>query len=237
VLVTESFVFLHIPRTGGTFIEKVVPKHLQVADIRIGKHAPHSSLPARWRELPAFCVIRNPWDWYVSWFAWWMQWGREYGDRLLLPHPQERTGTVEQRKVVWHDVLRCGQADFKEALARFCTADFPYTQMVGHKEADDVYSAYVKAITDGVLDRPDFTALRFERLNRHLKRYLRRRGAFTPELRAALREEPPRRATEHGHYAGYYDAESADLVGQKTAWFCERFGYSFDRSEAAAAGG
>jgi hypothetical protein len=233
VLVTNSFVFLHIPRTGGTFIEKVVPKHLRVVDIKIGKHAPHSSLPARWREVPAFCVIRNPWDWYVSWFAWWMQWGREYGDRLRLPHPPERAGVVEQRKAVWHDVLRSGEADFKEAVARFCTGGFADTHLVGRNGTDDLYSAYVKTITDGALDRPDFTVLRFEQLNRNLKRHLRRRGAFTPELRAAIRDEPPRRATEHGHYARYYDAESAELVGEKTAWLCDRFGYSFDRNTQA----
>ena len=51
MLVTEDLVFLHIPKTGGTFIQTVLGKHLRVLDHesvlddRTWSHTPYSSLP------------------------------------------------------------------------------------------------------------------------------------------------------------------------------------------------
>ena len=103
MLVTDSFVFLHIPKTGGGFIQSVIGEHLPVQDHEAAiehptwSHEPYDSLPARWRHLPAFCVLRNPWDWYVSWF----HYQRERG-----PYRRATDGDPWGKRAVWEGALR-----------------------------------------------------------------------------------------------------------------------------------
>jgi len=97
-------IFLHVPKTGGTWVEKVL-KQLGLAECSIGhKHAdlnraifPHGlketipwTLRASFRRLagkstcnesiPAFCFVRHPLTWYESWWKFnqklnWPAWG------------------------------------------------------------------------------------------------------------------------------------------------------------------
>ncbi len=122
MLVTDSFVFLHIPKTAGSFIQTVLPDHLPVIkySYRVWTHTSYEELPERWRHLPAFCVVRNPWDWYVSWFCYTME-GRSRRDaRLRSPNADPR------KRVVWEHVFRSGRADFKEAVTRACAGGFDH---------------------------------------------------------------------------------------------------------------
>lgn len=227
MLVTDDFVFLHIPKTGGSFIQSVIAEHLPVIDHEaaighpVWSHEPYESLPSAWRERPAFCVVRNPWDWYVSWFHYQMERGPR---RRRPPAGEDRWG----KQAVWEGALRSGDADFKEAVTRACTGAFehPLSAMMRTQNLD-LYSARVHEIAGPALDLPNFTALRFERLRRQLLRYLRRHSDPPPELLEAIRRNPPRRESKHCRYHEYYDAELRDLVGERTAWLCERFEYEF----------
>jgi hypothetical protein len=222
MLVTDSFVFLHVPKTAGTFIKTVIRAHLPVIDRRVAMHAPYDSLPRQWRHLPGFYVVRNPWDWYVSWFHWTMELGRRRAER----GQGLRDGS--EKKAVWENLLLSGQVDFREAVHRACTSDFdhPLSPLM-RQEGIDFYSAHVKTITGSVLDRPDYTALKFERLKRPLLRFLRAHAEVSPSLVAAVHDDPPERPSEHGDYRAYYDDELRALVGDKTRWLCERFDYKF----------
>jgi hypothetical protein len=114
MLVTNDFVFVHIPKTGGTFIDVVLRNHLAVADYQAERHAPHSSLPAKWRHLPSFCVIRNPWDWYVSWYHYPTQ----------SKPGQARTNPVKQG--LWWSAFDEGRASFEEAVRRACLGEIDH---------------------------------------------------------------------------------------------------------------
>lgn len=227
MLVTDKFVFLHIPKTGGSFIQHAVVDHLLVEDYRPWTHTPYRDLPARWRHLAVFCVVRNPWDWYVSWFHYAMERGREKGERLLSPSAPQR------KRVIWEDVLRLGRADFKEAVTRACTGDFdhPLAPMI-RDEGVDLYSAFIRDIAGAALERSDFTPLRFERLRKQLLQYLRSRIEVPGPLARAIRCDPPRRVSDHGPYADYYDSDLRELVGEKAGWLCERFNYRFDPAKS-----
>jgi hypothetical protein len=220
VLVTDSFVFVHIPKTAGTFIKSVIRAHLPVVDYRVRTHTPYRFLPGRWRHLPGFYVVRNPWDWYVSWFHWTMELGRRRGERGKGVRPGS------DKQMVWEDLLRSGQTDFKEAVRRACTGDFdhPLAPMI-RREGIDFYSAHVKTIAGAALDRPDFTALKFEQLEDPLLRFLRAHGEVSPALAAAVHNDPPQRTSEHGDYGDYYDEELRALVEEKTRWLRKRFEY------------
>ncbi len=228
MLVTRDFVFVHIPKTGGSFIQAAIAEHLPVIDHAaeidgpVWSHTPHSSLPSRWRQLPAFCVIRNPWGWYVSWFHYQMERG-----------PRANEADPWGKRAVWEGAMRGGEADFKEAVTLACTGDFdhPLTPVM-RAQGLDFYSARVREIAGAALDRPDFTVLRFERsLRKQVLRYLRAHTEVPRGLAAAIRNGPPSRTSKHGHYTEYYDDELRDLVADKTAWLCDRFGYRYGRGE------
>jgi hypothetical protein len=68
VLATDNFVFIHVPKTGGEFIANAMRHTCDIYEV--GKHVPFRDTPERFRELPAICFVRNPWDWYVSWWHW-----------------------------------------------------------------------------------------------------------------------------------------------------------------------
>jgi hypothetical protein len=78
MLVTRDFVLVHVPKTGGTFLNGLVKEHCEVVYERT--HAPYSDLPADYRNLPALAFVRDPWDWYVSWFEHFQNFGPDTSD-------------------------------------------------------------------------------------------------------------------------------------------------------------
>lgn len=70
-MLTSKFIHLHVPRTAGTTFRLKIAKHIDVEIIDKKAHQPYSYYANQCDEVPpAFTVIRNPWDWYVS------MWGR-----------------------------------------------------------------------------------------------------------------------------------------------------------------
>ena len=67
MLVTDKFVFLHLPRAGGTFVYDVVRKFFPSAR-EIGYHFPRELLPGEYSHLPVLGIVRNPWEFYASWY-------------------------------------------------------------------------------------------------------------------------------------------------------------------------
>jgi hypothetical protein len=90
MLLTDKFVFVHLPKTGGTFVKRTMAqvygiKHRRTAWDRLmlklrgvpfevgGKHDPCSAIPPAYRHLPIVSSYRNPYALVVSHyrFAWW----------------------------------------------------------------------------------------------------------------------------------------------------------------------
>lgn len=75
---TEDFVLVHVPKTGGTFLNELIRRHCEVLYERT--HAPYSELPADYQGLPAVAFVRNPFEWYVSWFEHYQHFGPDTPD-------------------------------------------------------------------------------------------------------------------------------------------------------------
>ena len=67
MLVTDKFVFVHLPRSGGTFVSEVIRKFFPSAH-EIGYHLPRVLLPREYSHLPVLGGVRNPWEFYASWY-------------------------------------------------------------------------------------------------------------------------------------------------------------------------
>jgi len=67
MIATDQFAFVHLPRSGGTFVSEVIKKFFPSAR-EIGYHLPRELLPAKYSHLPVLGTVRNPWEFYVSWY-------------------------------------------------------------------------------------------------------------------------------------------------------------------------
>ncbi len=69
MIVTNKFVFIHLHKSGGTFVRKVILELFPDAQ-QIGyRHYSITMIPQEYQNLPVLGVVRNPWDFYVSYYA------------------------------------------------------------------------------------------------------------------------------------------------------------------------
>jgi hypothetical protein len=222
VLVAPDFVFLHIPKTGGSFVQGTVLDRLPGVWHASYTHTPFGELTESASALPGFYVVRNPWDWYVSWYLYTLQRGTE-SRRLASGPPRKR--------VIWRDLMDSGSATFAEAVQAACRGAYDSASVFPNSDVTglDLYSAFVQTIVGDALDRSDYTAVRFERLRREVTEFLRDREGVDKPLLKAIRNAPAVRKSDRGRYQDYYDVKTRKLVRRSTAWLCERFGYRFEK--------
>ncbi len=67
MLVCNKFVFLHLHKSGGTFVNQMMAQCIPYSR-HIGYHLPYAELPDGFRRLPVLGTVRNPWSYYVSWY-------------------------------------------------------------------------------------------------------------------------------------------------------------------------
>ncbi len=65
MIVTDHFVFIHVSRTGGTFLNNLILGEFPGARM-IQYHGRLEDLPPAHSRLPVIGFVRNPWDWYLS---------------------------------------------------------------------------------------------------------------------------------------------------------------------------
>src|SRR5437763_6406740 len=68
MIATSRFVFLHLHKSGGTFVNQWLLRFFPDAR-QIGYHLPRRLIPADLAHLPVIGLVRNPWSYYVSWYA------------------------------------------------------------------------------------------------------------------------------------------------------------------------
>ncbi len=106
MIITEKFIYLHMPKTGGTFVtallkqlwgvdqessfftkikQKVIRRR---AFVNINKHGVCYQIPSQYTHMPILGCVRNPYDRYVSQytFNWWKNHPDDF--RGLREHPR-----------------------------------------------------------------------------------------------------------------------------------------------------
>ncbi|MDE1897463.1 MAG: hypothetical protein KGI40_06475 [Xanthomonadaceae bacterium] len=229
MIVTDRFVFLHLHKSGGTFVNRFLQAFFPDAR-QIGYHLPRTCLPASCAALPLLGSVRNPWDYYVSWYA--------FQTAKPRPNPvfrvvsdQGRLGFADSvrnlltlgEQPALLDAVRSGLPDIFPNrginLTRDCLEplvgsrlgfySFLYQHIYG--EANDVSILDMHALRDG------------------LPVLLEQIGVpATAAMRHYLSRAPALNSSEHGHYADYYDATLRALVAERDAEVIARHSYAFE---------
>ena len=240
MIVTDKFVFVHLPRSGGTFVTGVIKKFFPSAR-EIGHHLQRELLPREYSHLPVLGTVRNPWEFYVSLYHYvWpkdaasvlVSWMSENGRlgfkgsiRNLL-----NLGVNDERFDVLIEMLP-ERLDYGKRHIPSVTKDtmrivrgtgvgyytLRFNQMFGN--ADDVFFC------------------RLETLRRDLVAFFEVIGAATDELRDYVLHSDKQNTAEHLHYSTYYTPELAELVLLRDRPLIERFGYVFEQAFSVEDGG
>ena len=67
MIVTDRLLFLHLHKSGGTFVNALLKRCVPSAE-QVGYHLPYREVPAAFRDRPVVGTVRNPWAYYVSWY-------------------------------------------------------------------------------------------------------------------------------------------------------------------------
>lgn len=138
--ITDGFVFLHLPKTGGTWMRHA----FDAADMKWTHHPsfntihlPAGYIPPEHEHKPAFVLVRNPWDWWVSHFNY---------------TRQERLRKMPWDGTPWHNYLRyrnlraCVESDLSQSKILEAYLEHPRVQVRVLRMEDGMDKAF-KAIT------------------------------------------------------------------------------------------
>lgn len=204
----HRFVFIHVPKTGGDSIDKMLRAH--VPDVRkqkMTRHAPYGDILALEPDIAdywSFAMVRNPWARMVSWWSMIDKWNHAWGP--ASGKPQIKRGGMKDGNKMWRRVAEF--ADFEEFILRG-TDEIPRLAM---PQID-----YLLAPGR----RVDFIG-RTESLAADVAHALQEIGL--PEAPLPHRNK----SLSTGHWRDHYTPATRDRIARIYAPDCEEWGYTYD---------
>jgi hypothetical protein len=228
MIVTDRFVFLHLHKSGGTFVNELLVRFVSSAR-RVGYHLPRSLVPPQYAQLPALGLVRNPWSYYVSWYTFQAQ--------------------KQQPNALFGILSEGGKLDFAGTVRNMLDLGYAGSKL------DAVLAALPPAYTGRGLNLPapalerirasnlgfysflykymfDGTGLlhvgRLEHLRIDLTQLFNSVGQpVSSAMHSYINTARRRNVSEHADYPAYFDADLQALVAERDALIIERHGYRF----------
>lgn len=229
MIVTDRFVFLHLHKSGGSFVNECLRQHVPGAR-QIGYHLPGSRIPEAFRQLPVIGLVRSPWSYYVSWYSFQQQ--RPRSNALFRVVSDE--GRLDFKGTI-NNMLDLGQNDaMLSRLVEILPQEYGsqglnlpgFALEPIRGSARGFYSYLYEYMYAGVTS--PLHVGRMENLPQELV------GLFevahqpvSDALLSHLRSAPPANPSKHAPYHSYYDAALRDHVASRDARVVERYGYAF----------
>lgn len=228
MIVTRRFVFLHLHKSGGTFVNQFLLRFFP--DARwLGYHLPRSHLPQQYAGLPAFGLVRSPWDYYVSWYS--FQAARSAPNALFAAVSDGgRLGFCE---TVRNLVTLGEQPALLAAVRAGLPEDFPNSGINLTRRCLDPFAGSGLGFYSFMFERMygDGAGVQFgrmESLRGDLSAFLESVGVSqSDKMRDYLAHREPANTSSHAPYWQLYDEVTRQLVASRDAPVIRRFGYEF----------
>lgn len=229
MIVTDRFVFLHLHKSGGSFVNEYLLRFVPRAR-SIGYHLPRLLIPAENLDLPVLGFVRNPWSYYVSW----------YNFQAQRPAPNalfqilSDGGTLDFKATIRNMLeLGSGSTRLDAILAALPTTygsrglNLPRYALLPIRNSGLGFYSYLYQYLYGEFNSK-LTVERAENLRPKLLEYLLRVGhRVTPAGNDFVMDGAARNTSAHGPYVEYYSDELRDLVAEKDKLVIDRHGYRF----------
>lgn len=229
MITTGRFVFLHLHKSGGTFVNECLMRFLPDAR-HIGYHLPRGMIPAESLDLPVLGFVRNPWSYYVSWY--WFQQQRPNPNflfrilsddgRLDFDSTIRNMLNLGAGSIRLHMILRSlpkGYTNQGLNLPGFALEPIADTRLGFYTYLYRyLYAGTGKPVVVGKL----------EALRDDLLPMLTSVGQTVGEaMRSYVEKEAPRNTSAHHSYTEYYSDALRDLVAERDAEVIKNHGYRF----------
>ncbi|MEZ5498028.1 MAG: hypothetical protein R3E77_01225 [Steroidobacteraceae bacterium] len=231
MIATPKFVFLHLHKSGGTFVNEALLHFIPEA-VQLGYHLPRAMIPDYVAHLPVLALVRNPYSYYVSWYFY--QSGREHKNALFQVLSDD--GRLGFRDTIRNMLdLGSGSLRLDLLLARLPHGydnrglNLPAAALAPIRNSGLGFYSYLYRY---MYQSPQPTPLhvgRMESLRSDLLAMLEHVAQpVSASMRSYIEAEAPRNTSDHRHHASYYDAELAELVAERDALVIDQHGYGFE---------
>jgi len=216
-MITNKFIFIHIPKTGGQFIRGIIDQAKN--KIKIYSYDTHATLDKsknilkkfQEEDVKSFCIVRNPWDWYVSRFF--------YRKKMLDNNQIEEVIPLER--------VPSTKEGFQKHIKMLDDSYKKNEVFKGRSYVGITLTGYHNYLVgDNEIDKIGF----FENLNEDLYNIL---FEFTNNkiFKRIIMKNKKANWTKHLHYSYYYDDCTKDIVYNWDENYIKTFNYSFENNE------
>lgn len=228
MIVTDRLVFIHLHKSGGTFVNQLLLQCVPSAR-QLGYHLPYRELPAEYRSLPVVGTVRNPWEYYVSWYF--FQRGQARPNALYRICSDAGTldfsGTVRNLADLASDPARLNA--LRSALPEgFGAAGLNLTKTCLDEFRELKLGFYTFLYERMYRGAKELTIVPVETLRSGIRTTFERLGLL-PNARVDLflQTAPRMNATQHGPYQDYFGPDLHSLIGQLDRSLIAKHEYSF----------
>jgi hypothetical protein len=235
MIVTNHSVFLHNPKTGGTWLKHIL-------DPLIINYVEHHVPDKPFNHVNTFTFVRNPWSWYVSLYLFLRNGSEHYeaSKQLKPPIIQALDGDKS-----FEDFIKCSTVPataFKNKvfsiyrifeLANLKTQSYDEVQVLSKPEGVilrewlDGNKSYYNVICD-VYTRYAHTIGKYETLKPDFIKMLKQSGELNSDLLLRIENTKPINVTtDKDDYRVYYNDTTRQMVAETSRELIERYGYEF----------
>lgn len=230
MIATDRFVYIHLHKSGGTFVNEALLRFIPGASM-FGYHLPRSRIPQSMQDLPVLGFVRSPWSYYVSWYSFQAQ----------MAQPNALFGWASENRTLdfagtLRNLLDLGRDTQKlDSLLKKLPADYtnrglnlPSFALEPIRDSGKGFYSFLYDYMYAGGSTPSRVG-RTEHLREDLFEMLDAvRQPVTHELCEFIARASPRNPSSHANWRNYYDAELATLVAERDGSIIKTHDYRFE---------
>jgi len=229
MIATSRLVFLHLHKSGGTFVNECLLRFLPDAR-QVGYHLPRSMIPVEAKGLPILGFVRNPWGYYVSWYSF----QRQQTNPNFLYRILSNEGQLDFAETL-RNMLDLGAGSIRlELILRALPTSYsnqglnlPGFALAPIRDTRLGFYSYLYRYLYGGIGDPVRIG-RMEQLRDELPTLLADAGQPpSAEMSDFIAAAAPRNTSQHDLYARYYSDSLRDLVADRDAEIIRNHSYTF----------